>query len=396
MPSFPERIPAIVLGSGNTALGSLRALGRRGIPTYVAHAQPNFERASRWYRAAPGDWARDSLAENLQSTGLDRAVLIPAADGAVIDAAALPPDLRARFPSSTPDADLLRQMIDKDGLASLLVEHDVPHPRTWSVRDSGDAARLPWAELPEVFLKPRDSVRFLARFKRKSIRPEGREAVLQALRELNADGWEMVLQEHIPGPPTNCYLIDGHVDREGSIRGVFARQRLRQFPRDFGNSSAIRSVSLGEVEQAWEDLRRFLGAIGYRGIFNAEFKRDDRDGSFRLLEVNTRAWWYVEFAARCGVDAVTMAYEDALEMPVHSSLEYDVGRTAVYPYYDLAACAELRRRGEIGRIEMLRSWAQSEQMIYAPDDPRPFLLATGELWGGYIRRRLPKLGPRTA
>jgi len=47
-------------------------------------------------------------------------------------------------------------------------------------------------------------------------------------------------------------------------------------------------------------------------VFSAEFKFDERDGLFKILEVNARPWWYVDFAARCGVDVCRMAYRDAL------------------------------------------------------------------------------------
>ncbi len=84
------------------------------------------------------------------------------------------------------------------------------------------------------------------------------------------------------------------------------------FPLDFGNSTCMVSVAADEVAPAVASVERLLAHVGYRGIFSAEFKYDERDGLFKILEVNARPWWYVEFTARCGVDVCTLAYRDAL------------------------------------------------------------------------------------
>ena len=71
-------------------------------------------------------------------------------------------------------------------------------------------------------------------------------------------------------------------------------------PPDFGNSSYMVSVPLQEAAGAVDTLRTIMGHTGFRGIFSAEFKRDADDGLFKLLEVNIRPWWYVEFNQRFG------------------------------------------------------------------------------------------------
>ena len=83
-----------------------------------------------------------------------------------------------------------------------------------------------------------------------------------------------------------------------------------------------------------------------------------------------------------------MAYEDALGLSVSGGEGYDVGRRVIYPYFDLAACRAMRRTGDISLTEIVRWWSGAEQMIYAADDPRPFVVATRDLISGYIGRRL--------
>ena len=376
-------------GFGNVPLGAMRALGRRGIPLYVAAPWAKFEQGSRWYRPIPGGWTDEALEPNLRACPLEHAVLIPVSDLETLQASRLPPDLRERFPCAVGDPEIVSAFLDKASFAELMDRHGMAHPRTWILDSPEELAAVDDESLDAAFLKPRDSYAFSKRFEVKSLRPQGRDATRRALEEMTGQGFTMILQEYIPGPTTNGYLVDGFRDRNGRITGLFARRRLRQYPLDFGNSSALRSVPLSEIQPAVDALRGFLDAIGYRGIFNAEFKRDDRDGTFKLFEINPRTWWWVEFAARCGVDTVTMAYEDALGMEVTRATRYDEGRTAVYPEFDINAFRTLRREGKASLLEMVRFWVGADQMVFAWDDPFPALynlLARARAW---VRRRLP-------
>jgi len=382
-------VPAIVTGFGNVPLGAMRALGRRGIPVFAAAPRAKFERGSRWYRPIPGGWTDEGLESNLRACPLERAALIPISDRDALEASRLPAGLRERFPTAIARPEIVAAFLDKGSFSELLAQHGVAHPRTWILESPDDLAGVGDAALESAFLKPRDSYAFSKRFEIKSLRPKGRDAIFRALEEMTGQGFTMVLQEYIQGPTTNGYLVDGFRDRTGRITGLFARRRLRQFPLDFGNSSALLSVPLKEIEPAVEALRGFLHAIDYRGIFNAEFKRDDRDGTFHLFEINPRAWWWVEFAARCGVDAVTMAYEDALGLDVTPSTGYDEGRTAFYPEYDVDACRALRREGKLSLREIAKFWIGSDQMIFAWDDPIPALYNFFGKARAWVGRRLP-------
>ena len=115
-------------------------------------------------------------------------------------------------------------------------------------------------------------------------------------------GLDVMLQEYIPGPPTCHYMVEGFVDRIGRPIARFVRQRLRMYPPDFGDSTYMVSVPLDRVRGAIESLDRLFAHLSYRGVFEAEFKYDDRDGQFKLLEVNARPWYFIGFAAECGVD----------------------------------------------------------------------------------------------
>jgi predicted ATP-grasp superfamily ATP-dependent carboligase len=205
-----------------------------------------------------------------------------------------------------------------------------------------------------------------------------------------------MLQEYVPGPPSNHYFLDGFAGEGGEILALLVRRRLRMYPTDFGNSTFMVSVPPDEAAEAAASLRHLLGSLGYRGMFSAEFKRDERDGTFRILEVNARPWWYVEFAARAGMDVVRLAYRAALGLPLDPPKRYQVGRTMIYPYYDHPACRALVPGRVAAARRFLADLVRADQAVFSWDDPVPALRDWTRHAQGFVARRLLGRRPRVA
>lgn len=368
-------VPVLILGKGITALAAARCVGRRGIPLYVAGASGDIVTRSRWYRRLPGATEDESdrwdLSDRLTALEVERMVLLPTSDKWAMAVSRLRPDLASRFPSTVAPPQVLERLIDKGRFAQTLEEMALPHPRTIRLREPGVLRSLPGEFFRDSFLKPTQSGPFAQVYGVKAIRFQNREEALRLYDEAFAKGFELMLQEFIQGPPTRHVFVEGFICRDGRICGMFARRRIRMFPADFGNSSSTESIPLSEVSGAVDTLSRLLDGIGYRGVFSAEFKLDERDGLFKILEVNARPWWFVGFAARCGVDVCGMAYREALGERVEPVSEYRIGRRCVYPRLDLAGFLAERRRGHLGLWTLLRSWIGSEQLTLHWDDPSP-------------------------
>jgi predicted ATP-grasp superfamily ATP-dependent carboligase len=193
---------------------------------------------------------------------------------------------------------------------------------------------------------------------------------MEKLRSEGGSGFPILLQEFIPGPPSSYYLVDGFVDRRGDLQALIARQRNAQYPPLFGNSARSTTIPMDKVSGAVESLQKMWSTMRYRGIFDAEFKYDERDGQFKILEINARPWWFVEFATRCRVDLCRMAYLDALSIPVEPVTDYAVGRCCIHLSYDLAA----QLTGNFcmrSTLEWVRSSRKVEDIIFRWDDPWP-------------------------
>ncbi|HEV7389723.1 MAG TPA: hypothetical protein VGN73_14010 [Gemmatimonadaceae bacterium] len=369
----PRRTTVLALGSGITLLGVLRALSRVNVDVLALPDADRATRRSRWYRAASiglSGLTAEKLAERLEAVH-PGTVLIACSDFWTQTLAALPADVRNRYPTSIAPLSAIETLVDKSLFRGTLERLGLPHPKTRIVTTPSDLDDVPERMFQSSFLKPAHSQEFFARFGVKAFRVSDKAAAKARLEECSANGLEMMLQEYIPGPPTNHYFIDGFIDRAGVVRALFARRRLRMSPPDFGNSTFQVSVPLSETGDAADTLRALFADIGYRGIFSAEFKRDARDAEFNLIEVNARPWWYVDFAARCGVNVCEMAIHDALGEPVESVSTYALGRRCVFPYYDLQAVLEERAAGRLGLLDWISSWLGPYQPVFRWSDPLP-------------------------
>jgi len=362
-----------VLGAHITALGVLRRLARTGVRTYVLSRDLELVRHSRFYRNLPGalDGSSGNLANQLRHAGLDGAVLVPCSDEMLVEVASLPPDLASRFVASIPPRETAVQLVDKAMLARLLGEAGVAHPRTVELRAPEDLDSVDTDTLLRSFIKPTHSQAFAREFNCKGFHVDDLPSAKRQVSETLARGFALVLQEMIPGPASHQMCVDGFVDREGRIRGLFARRWLLKWPRDLGESCLSVSVPLTEVSEAVDLAVRAIRVLRYRGVFSVELKKSEVDGAFRVLEINMRPWWYVGFTCRAGMDVCRMIYLDALGQPVPEAEEYRVPVYSVYPRLEWHARRALPRKDRRVLPTQLRVWLTGVQPIFEWTDPGP-------------------------
>ncbi len=385
-------IPVIVLGGYVTVLGTIRCLGWRGIRSFCVGPVDRYITCSRFHHRPPAEGlpapTPEDLAAYLEHLPLESAVLMPCADDWVLAVAQLPEELRRRFPSSQSSREVLATLLDKEGLRRVLERFDIPRPRTLPVDSGEDLRAVDWKGGESWFLKPTDSAAFRRRFGVKAFRVGGSSEAQRLFETIRSAGLDCVLQEYIPGGADQHWFVDGFIDRKGRWKGLFARRRLRIHPPDFGDSSCMVSVPVEEVQEAVESCRRLLEGMGYRGIFSAEFKRDPRDGSLKLIEVNARPWAYVQFAGACGINAPWMAYLDALGREVPAPAGYPVGRRFLFWPADLFAAWEQWKKGELSLGRWMGSWWGAQQAVFRWDDPGPAVVQNLQL----TRAALGRLG----
>ena len=155
----------------------------------------------------------------------------------------------------------------------------------------------------------------------------------------------------------------------------------------FGTGTFAQSAWIPEL---FELGKRFLNAINYYGISEVEFKRDPRDGKYKLIEMNARTWLWHSLATRCGVDLSYLLYKDMIGERVTPVTSFRNGVKWIHIYTDLWIATKeiLKRNLKIG--DYLRSLkGEKEFGVFSLGDPLPFLCETLMLpylwkdrWGG--------------
>lgn len=380
-----KELPVIALGGGVTLAGILNVLRRSRLDVFALCPPKDFVRRSRWYRPFPTALLNpgpSDLQALLETSEINSAVLLPCSDDWLRAVTNLPPSLAGRFPSST-SPECVDLLADKWRFAQLLERFGIPRPRTHLISSQEQCHALPDSLFGGAILKPLSSVDFACRHGVKGYLVESRHEAAALIEQLEVP---IMLQEFIPGPPHFGYFLDGFRDRTGRISALFARRRLRMYPQKLGNSTFIESVPLRDLSKAILPLEYLLERISYRGVFSAEFKFDARDRAFKLIEINARPWWYVEFASRCGVDVCSMAYQDALGLPVSAIDRYEVGRRSVFAVNDLRAWRE--QPGKHSLWSFLKTWFGCDSAPFHWNDPLPALHYLGQTIAAFLRSEL--------
>jgi predicted ATP-grasp superfamily ATP-dependent carboligase len=290
--------------------------------------------------------------------------------------------------------------IDKKRTYALAESIGVPSPTTIApssleeVRAYADQVRFPY------LVKPCQSHLFYNHFRRKMFCVHSKEEMISVYKRAADAGLEVVLQEIIPGDDTyvvnyNSYFCNGTAALE------FTAAHVRNAPPMWGSPRVAVSRDIPEVLAPG---RSILRAMGFEGYACTEFKRDARDGSYKLMEVNGRHNLSTLLAVRCGVNFPWLHYKHMAcgELPSAQpartgiywiDLTRDLGYSAMYVRYEHYSPVQYLAPYFRPHIFAILDWK----------DPRPFVKRCSFLaWDGLcrlmalLRRLLPKTGARKA
>lgn len=196
---------------------------------------------------------------------------------------------------------------------------------------------------------------------------EMRAKVGEALKQ----GVRVLAQEIVQGPDTNNVEFHSYFSISGDPLAVFTFRKLRQHPINFGIGCAVESNDDPELVDV--GLRYFKG-LGYRGAGQAEFKRDERDGKLKLIELNPRYWQQIALTTACGINIPLVQYLDLTGQPLPPINEVKIGFKWINIYMDVQSFLGYRREGELGVKDWLKSLVGPGMLSdFAWDDPGPFL-----------------------
>lgn len=393
-------LPALVLGLGPTGLAVVRSLARRKIPVYGASwasNEPAF--ASRYLRAfrcphplSQADALADFLLNQHWPTGAPM-VLFPTADVVSWFVARHQERLRQRYVFHSLPFSVVDALINKWKQYRMAVDFGIPAPQTVLLRTREDLARLS-ADFPfPAVVKPCYTFVWRQRFSGKGLRVSSFDELVTRLDGIFAQPLDLIVQSVIPGPIHNLVSVCCYIDSEGRLLALMGQQKLRQWPLEQGVGTLVQVCPPPGVADL---VIRFLIHAGYRGPAEVEFKLDESDGQWKLIEFNPRFWEQTALATAAGLDFPYLYYSDLVgsELAIHTRPTSACRWIALWE--DLHASASLWRKRELS----FQSWASSfrnvrAHSLFAADDPGPcFRFYLSQLFSLALAG-LRKLAPRS-
>jgi D-aspartate ligase len=379
----PARLPpAVVLGGGNIAVSAARALGEHGVRVVALGEAPDLVRHSRHCRTfldfGGGDGVQKRWLTWLRAEAPAGAVVVPCSDDALEVLVDGGDELRARGlrpVALAPHA--VRAVLDKARTYEIAAAAGVPHPR-WTIAAGDLDARAAGIDFP-CAVKPLHSHLFRRHYggMLKVLEAADQQELGVALARLQRVGEEGMVTEIVPGPEDRFTSYYTYVDDEGRPLFDFTKRKLRQWPVRFGY--ACYQVT-NRDDEVIELGRRFVAAAGLRGLANVEFKRDARDGGFRLIECNARLTAANELVRASGLDLAVLAYARAAGLPDPPIDGYREGVRMWHPVEDVRALMVYRRDGELSARHWLRTLMHRQHFpVLALDDPKPTIVRCGRL-----------------
>lgn len=322
--------PALVLDVGwVNGLGAIRSLADSGIRVLALDHRPS-ALGLRSRLALPllcpdpnaGDGRFAAFLGELSEQLPAPAPIFPTHDDSLAAVAKTAGLLDARLLYPFPGWSALERLQSKRFQLERAAEAGVDIPRT-VYPESAVEARAAVRELGlPLLIKPSEPIGFRKAFHQQAFRCETESELEEAYAK--AEPYVPMLQEVVQGPDSELYTVGSYLDHSGEALGVFCGRKLRQSPPGVGTCRIGESLWLPDLV---ESSVRLLRACEHVGLSQVEFKRDQRDGAYKLMEINPRLWQWHTLADACGVNLPLIAYRDLTgDPPLPVTNERAVGK----------------------------------------------------------------------
>lgn len=388
--------PVLVLSPHHHgALGIFRSLGRLGVAVYAVEdgewAPPLRSRYCRgifhWdVRHAP---ARDSV-QSLLTIARHferRPILIPTDDTTAVLVQEASEELLKAYQFPVLPLGLAQRFTSKKELYFLCRERGFPTPETAFPLTRVDLIEFIEKAVFPVMLKGIDDRLLFGRTKvGMRIVPSAKE-LFKLYNELEEPTKSnLMLQEYIPGHAESVWMFNGYFSQTSECLAGFTGRKLRQRPADTGITSLGICVRNEAVDQS---IRELLRSLGYRGIVDIGCRYDERDGQYKLLDVNPRVGCTFRlFVDPRGMDVVRACYLDLTGQPVHADAARE-GRKWLVENQDLMSLHQQLKDHRLTVREWLCSlWGVRETAWFYWRDLSPFWAMCTGLFRSLRRGRL--------
>ncbi|WP_263368600.1 carboxylate--amine ligase [Edaphobacter bradus] len=373
--------PALIVGGDHGALSAARSLAAVSIKVYAINhplADVRYSRFCTWIDLsartanAPEAWATYLLGR--ESDHLRGAVLLAASDEA-IELIAEHRELlseRFRLDLSNPAAQLC--MLDKLGTYRAAQAAGIPTPKFWVADTRKQVEGLEHELVFPLVLKPILGHKFRRKFSGSYTVTYNMKELLNAFDTVCCAGIRTFLVEMIPGPDDKLCSYYTYLDANGNNLIDFTKRVIRRYPMNMGGASYHITDHVPDIQELALAL---FQKVGLRGVANAEFKMDERDGKLKLIECNARFTAADCLLVASGLNLPLFVYNRLTGRAQAAPSSYRMGMRLWNPVGDFAAYRQLNKM----RLLTFKAWIRSIMHrnlfpVFRWSDPLPAIVGS--------------------
>jgi predicted ATP-grasp superfamily ATP-dependent carboligase len=246
------------------------------------------------------------------------ALIIPVADDVLEPIMEIEDELSRCTRIAIPSKDIFMKCYDKYNTLKIAEKNNIPCPKTYLINEIEDVLELKNILSYPVVIKPRIS--------------SGRRGVkiCMSAENLLAD-YVLVqkeyayplIQEYIPyGGELGVYTLFNFASKP---RAFSVQRRIRSYPIAGGPSTLRETIKNDDSKKAMSLAFNLLHSMNWTGVAMVEFRKDLRDGSLKLMEVNPRFWGSLQLSILAGIDFPYLLYKMFTDGDVEPITDYKAG-----------------------------------------------------------------------
>jgi len=320
-----KKLGVLVLdGMWNKTLSAVRSLGQKGIKVAVGEATrlttSHFSRYASRRLVYPSPTARpdafmDWLLAELKAGSYEMVLPTEFSTQQLIARNVKHISSLTGFPF--PPYELAQKVHDKAWLMKFAVQKGYPAPKTFFVEDieelEGIANRVSY---PAV-IKPKESSG-----SRGIMYVKDRGSFRDNYLSVHSKYPYPLVQEYIPASEGGGCGVAALFNMKGEPRAGFVYKRLREYPVSGGPSTLRESIRDERLKGTAFSILKDLNWVGPAMV---EFRKDPRDNTYKLLEINPRLWGSLSLSVLSGVDFPFLLYMLAKTGDCEEVIEYRAG-----------------------------------------------------------------------
>jgi predicted ATP-grasp superfamily ATP-dependent carboligase len=399
LPSLDTKYPALIFKTGRAAIshgavGIARTLGRLGVPVYAVVEDACTPLASSRYvtkaivwESWPGDAFVHAMAAIADIIDYPT-ILFPIDDFSAISVAENATALDPRYIFPRLPENLPRLLANKASFYSLCRSIGIPCARS-IVPNSDDEVHefIGQATFP-IVMKAAEQWQII---NSENYNPKiiyDRKALFQTYQRMRGEEHSpILLQEYVVGED---WIYHGYSHLEKQLWLGFTGKKLLDYPAGAGSTALGLSL---HNEELCSQTQAFLRTVSYSGICDIDWRRDSRDGQYKILDCNPRVGLnFRMFENNAGIDVVRAQHLDLSGRKVHCEPTVE-GRLFTAETLFLRSVLRSKRQTTLTINAAGRPLTITRELAWwSSDDPLPYFVMGLRLLGSVVRRLLRIVG----